>query len=372
MLGFKKCPYPTVGVEEEYGLVDPDSADLVPALDAVMGALDARDAPNYCPELMQCFIEGHAGPARRVGELFDRLMAVRTRLARAARQVGVAVSASGGHPYDDLARLPVVDDDHYAWVVARHALAARRLMALGLHVHVAVRTEAVLLGATAALRRWVAPLVAMSANSPFSMGVDTGFDSYRQVAIGALPRTGFPPAFETLEEVRDYIDRMTATGDIARPGDLWWSVRPNVPLGTVEVRACDLPTEPWRVAALVGVIRGLVVYWQNGIERGERPPAMAEEYLEQNLWSARRFGLEGRIVDPATRETLPMREQARRMIARAAEGNDTLDDPWPTAAEAERLLAKGNEASWQRRRLKDLDGDLRALELEVVGRSMGS
>ena len=219
------------------------------------------------------------------------------------------------------------------------------------------------------LRRWLYPLLALSANSPFLDGHRTGLASTRAHLFAGMPRTGPAPSFSDFAELVALHDKLMATGDITAPGDLWWSVRPQPPLGTVEVRLLDLPTDVRRLGALAALVQALVAIYQDRFGQAVPATPIRREYLEQNHWQAMRRGLDGKIIEPGTGEVLSMRAQIERMIELAEPKSRQLQSE-PQLAFARRMLAAGTESDWQVARWKALGRDLVRLELEIADRSI--
>jgi carboxylate-amine ligase len=178
-----------------------------------------------------------------------------------------------------------------------------------------------------------------------------------------------PPEFENMDELDDYFEKLIACGDVTAPGDLWWSIRPQPPLGTVELRVLDLPTDVRRIGALAAVTQAAVAMYQDKFYAGEQRTDLNPAYIEQNRWKAMRHGLDGKILDPSTGEVVHMREQLECLLesisTKAEELGSTLYIDF-----AKEMLKEGNEAQWQIRTCEKLGGDLRALELEIAKKTL--
>ena len=362
--------HPTVGCEQEFHLVDPLTADLVPAIDEVRRQLAGPLAESVVHELFQCMLELRSIVASSVDEMMDRLAGQRLELAEACRRVGVRLAAAGSHPFASADDQPIVPNDHYRWVQSKHGLPAFRQLSFGLHVHVGMRSGDAAVYALNEMRRWVGPLLGFSANSPFHEGRDTQLASARWHWFNTLPRTGLPPRMESFRRLEDMYDKFRQAGDVTRPGDLWWAVRPQPRLGTLEMRIFDLPTRLERVGMLAAICQAACAYYQDAFDAARPATPVVEEYLRQNCWKASRFGLSGRLVDPVDGQVLTAADQVKRMLDmladKAAElgAGDWLD-------RARRAVDDETDADWQRRRSRDLGGDLDELELEIVKRTIG-
>jgi carboxylate-amine ligase len=361
--------YPTVGVEQEFHLVDSVTGELVPCVDQVLENIDERMRDSLCYELFHSVLEYKSAVCRTIDELRDDVISARRKLAQACEQVGVRLVAAGSHPFSDWHRQKVINNEHYQWVAHECMYSAWRMIAFGLHVHVGMQSVESAMYAMYEMRRWVYPLLALSANSPYFEGRATGMASTRTILFGCMPRTLMPPEFENFAELETYYEQLLTTGDVEAPGDLWWSIRPQPPLGTVELRVLDLPTDVRRLAALAAITQAALAIYQDRFNSGTEPSRLNPAYIQQNRWKAIRHGLDGKIIDPLTGEILEMREQVERL----------LDMVNPKAKElgslshidfAREMLEKGTESEWQVKKCEELGGDLQALELEIAKRTI--
>lgn len=369
MKPFVSNAFPTLGVEQELHLVSPQSADLVSCCDEVIERLDDERRESACYELFCSVLEMRSPVCRTATEIEDQARRDREAVAAACERAGCRVAAAGSHPFAPWADQRIVPSDHYRWVAEETAFLGRRLLAFGLHVHVGVASAETAIYVMHELSRWLYPALALSANSPFLDGRRTGLASTRAHLFGSMPRTGLAPRFASFQELVDLHDRLMASGDITAPGDLWWSVRPQPPLGTVEVRITDLPTDLRRLGALAAIFQALVATYQDRFQSGEPPAEMRREYLDQNHWQAMRRGLDGRIIEPVTGEVLPMRDQIERMLRFAAPKSRQLGSE-PQFAFVRRMLTAGTESDWQVQRWEALGRDLGRLELEIADRTL--
>jgi carboxylate-amine ligase len=366
---FAENEYPTVGVEQEFHLVDPEDASLKPAVDDVCALLDDAVRKRTARELKNCVLEGQSRICDGMEELRESVRQVRTELSEACSRAGVMLAAGGCHPFGDWHRQPYVDDQHYGWVARETGYLTDRMLAFGLHVHVGMRSGDAALYALHEFKRWVFPLLGLSANSPYFEGKDTGLDSTRMHLFSSLPRTDLGPSAEKLSELEILFTQLHRAGDVVVPGDLWWLLRVQPPLGTVEVRVYDLPTDPERVVVLSAITQAAMATFQDRFFDGESRSHLVQEYLNENRWKAMRYGLDTKLIEPETGEVLETREQIRRLLELIAPKADELGSlPW--IERVEELLETGNEARWQRDFVGGRDPDLKGLELEIARRSL--
>jgi carboxylate-amine ligase len=298
----------TIGVEEEFQLVDPLTRELAPAIEAVIGA-----APNgserIARELFQDCVEMRSPVFSNVGALASRLPALRREAAKAAQAAGVMLAASGLHPISDPFVQRFTPGERYERMEEELGSLARLQIIYALHVHVAVPDGERAIRATNALLRHVPLFVALSANSPFWNGMDTGFASARVKVRDASPRSGLPPTFRSWEEFEDYAEALVAMGNIPDYSWFWWDVRPHPRHGTVELRVPDVQAEPDYAVALAALTQCLVATAEDYAPEDAR-------YVSENKWRAIRRGLDAPLYDFSKREEKGAREVARDLVAR--------------------------------------------------------
>ncbi|MFQ5713284.1 MAG: YbdK family carboxylate-amine ligase [Candidatus Scalinduaceae bacterium] len=369
MKPFKRNDFPTLGVEEEFHLIDPETADLTPSVNEVMARLDTEMRERVCYELFQCVLENRTGVYQTVDDLVKNIAEGRTLLAGCCKELNINLVASGSHPFADWRKQPFVDNEHYRWVRDNYVYIAHRMLAFGLHIHVGVKNAEIAIYIMNEMKRWTYPLLALSANSPYYGGSDTGLDSTRAHLFHSMPRTKFAPPFKSFSELVDYYEKLVAAGDIIRPGDLWWIIRPQPPLGTVEFRIFDLPTSVRRIGALAAIIQAAVATYQDNFIAGEPASIFHSGYLEQNWWSAVRNGLDADIIEPETGEIISKRSQLERLLVLVTPKAKKLNAEQYLGF-AKTMIEQGNEAKLQRILYKQLNGDLRALERELVQKTV--
>jgi carboxylate-amine ligase len=296
---------PTVGLEEELMLLDPETLDLLPRADAVLARVG--DPGTFRRELPAAQVELAAPPLPTVPDAAAALLAVRRDAAQAASGIGLLAGA-GAHPFaSGLGELN--GGDRYLALREEFAQVARRQLCFGLHVHVAVPGPDRALAALEAVRRRLPELAALAANAPFYEGHDTGLASVRPKICDLLPRQGIPPHVPSFEAFADALRWGAASGRVPDAGQWWWEARLHVRHGTVEVRCPDTQATVADAAAVAAVVQCLVVDAGERWAAGEPVPAPAQDWrLAENRWSACRHGVGGTLADPGTGESRPTRE----------------------------------------------------------------
>jgi carboxylate-amine ligase len=320
----------TVGIEEEFALVDPETLLLIPRFELLRAAAAADPvlSESIAGELISSEIEIRSGRGLDADDARARQADARRRLFTLARANAVALGSTGTHPLSDYREQHIIDTEHYHRVEEGLKYVAWRNNTFSLHVHVGVR------GADRAVRvcdrlRPVLPLLlAVGANSPYIDGRDSGLHSGRsQTFTKSFPRCGIPDVFGSWQAWCEYVDLLVRTGSIVEFTQLWWSVRPHHEFGTVEVRICDAQMTAAEADGLAALIVACVRRATEEVDAGETPPDLPGRLIEENMWRAIRYGLDGRLLDlEAERiEEFPASETLDRL--RAWSGSDvTLPD----------------------------------------------
>jgi len=341
-------PY-SLGLEEEFQLVDTEAFDLVSGIEPILAAFHG-DAigERVKPELMQSIVEASTRIAASVEEAVDDLVDLRARLIRVAADAGAGIASAGTHPFSrseqqDVTHRPRYTElaERFGWVTARHPV-------FGLHVHVGVSSAAKAIACTDGLRNHLPELLALSANSPFWQGRPTGLASTRAQILRDLPRSGLPPALGSFAQFEHIVDSGVRTGCFPDYTYIWWDVRPQPRFGTVEIRVCDAQTHVANVAALAALVQSLVATLGSAFECGEISPASPDVVLEENRWRAARYGLEARLIDLADDTERSAVDAIRALVERCFPAADALG----CAEELElvdQILATGNGAHEQLR-----------------------
>ncbi|MGE5274085.1 MAG: carboxylate-amine ligase [Verrucomicrobiota bacterium] len=353
----------TLGVEEEYMLLDGETFDLVQHIDTFLAAANGHEfEPRITPELMQSVLEVATPVCSTLADVEEQLRKLRTFVCEVAAGEGLRVGSAGTHPFSLFERQLITVKERYQTLVDQLQFVARRELIFGLHVHVAVDDAEKAVQVENGLLEHLPELLALSASSPFWRGEPTGLASTRQMVASAGPRSGPPPHFTDYATYAAVVGRLQRTGCIADCTDLWWDIRLNPRLGTVEIRICDATTRLEDVVAITAYCQALVKHYCQLHERGEKVPSYHPVFTTENKWLAARHGLRALLMDLATGR--PNRVPVARLIER------TLERIRPHARElgSEReldgiheILAHGNGADRQLR-VFDTNHDV----LEVV------
>lgn len=339
---------PTVGVEEEFLLVDPQTGEPAPRNTAV-AAEAKRHGIVLQLELSSCQVETTSGVTTTSAQLNEQLTWLRRTAAQAAEAVGVQLLALGLPPITPH-KFPVTDTPRYRRIAAGYGMLAHEQGICGCHVHVQVPDRAAALGVSNWLRPWLPSLLALTANSALYRKADTGFASWRSVLWRHWPVAGAPPYFTSPDEYDRAVRMLVDTGVILDQGMVYWDVRPSANFPTVEVRVSDVPATVTETVLLATLIRAAVTTALDelgkGVTAGHLPPAA----LRAAYWKAAHEGLAGDTLDLLDgRGAVPAPEQLRTLVRRVRPALEAFDEYDQVVSELDRIAAQGNGAMRQLR-----------------------
>jgi glutamate---cysteine ligase / carboxylate-amine ligase len=334
----------TVGLEEEFALVDPETLDLVQRFEELHAACQADEllADSAVGELISAEIEIRSGRSETFAEAMERQQERRARLFAIARDLGIALAAMGTHPWGSYLDQRIIDTAHYRRLRNELRWVAQRNNTWSLHVHVGVQGADRAVAVCDHLRGVLPELLALSANSPFLDGRPTGLHSVRtEIFTRTFPRCGVHEPFRDWASYVDFVDLLARTGSIVESTQLWWSVRPHHAFGTVELRICDAQSRGTESFAVAGLIAACIVQAALDYDGRRLPEPLRQREVEENLWRAIRYGLEGKMIDFARRAEIPTRAAIERLVAWTGPARSLLgiDAPIPEANGAERAYA---------------------------------
>lgn len=307
----------TVGLEEEFAILDPATLDLVPRFEELRDLSLVRDqllGESITGELISSEIEIVSGRGTGFADAVTRQRERRRRLFALVEAEGAALGATGTHPWADYREQAIIDTEHYRRIEQDLKYVAWRNNTFSLHVHVGVRAIDRAVRVCDRLRGVLPLLLAVSANSPYLDGRDSGLHSARtQSFTRNFPRCGIPDAFGGWRAYREYVELLLRTRSIVEFTQVWWSVRPHFSFGTVEVRICDAQSSASESEALAGLIVACVAQAARDIDEGVRFADPAQRLVEENLWRAIRFGLDGNMIDLESGEEYPSASIVERL-----------------------------------------------------------
>ncbi|HEY2542086.1 MAG TPA: glutamate--cysteine ligase [Gaiellaceae bacterium] len=307
----------TLGVEEEYMLLDGTTFDLVQHIDTVLAAVAGHELERRInAELMQSVLEIATPVCHTAADVAAQLQKLRSYVSEVARERGMRVGSAGTHPFSLFERQRITAKDRYRALVDQLQYIARRELIFGMHVHVAVDDPEKAIQVVNALIGHLAELVALSASSPFWRGEATGLHSSRHMVFAAFPRSGPPPRFRDYADYAEVVGQLERTGCIADYTHIWWDIRLHPRLGTIEIRICDAVTRLDDVVAITAFCQALVKHYSERFDAGEEIPSFHRILTTENKWLAARYGLEAPVMDLHTgrRNRMPVAQAIRRTV----------------------------------------------------------
>ncbi len=318
----------TVGVEEEFSILDEETLDLAPRFEELRSLAEGDPilSEGVAGELIRSEIEIISGIGANLHDALERQRERRARLFALAGDRGMALGATGTHPWADYREQSIIDTEHYRRVEEGLKYVAWRNNTFSLHVHLGVRDIDRAVRVCDRLRPVLPLLLAISANSPYLDGRDSGLHSARtQSFTKSFPRCGVPDAFGGWRAYRDYIEFLVRTNSIVEFTQVWWSVRPHFSFGTVEVRICDAQATARESDALAGLMVACIAQATRDVDEGVPFSDPAPRLIEENMWRAIRFGLDGRLIDLVGGEEYLAREAIERLLSWTAPIRSELD-----------------------------------------------
>src|SRR5262245_21928641 len=349
----------TVGVEEEFQIVDPQSWELRSHVSELLASRAPAFGDQVKREMHQSIVEVGTKICASVEELAEEIIRNRRDLADAAERVGLRIAAAGTHPFSNWMDQVISPGERYEHIIQELQQLARSLLIFGLHVHVAVPDRSTMIDLMNEARYFLPHLLALSTSSPFWMGRDTGLKSFRTTVFRRFPRTGIPDHFDSWSEYEEYVNLLVDLHSIDNGKKIWWDLRPHPTFGTLEFRVCDVPTAPRHSIAIAAVAQAIVVKLYRLRRRNLGFRVYRRALIEENKWRAARWGLDGKLIDFGKRQEVPMRELAIELL----EFVDDVVDELGSRREVEyvrTILADGTSAERQLQVYRET-GDLRSV-----------
>jgi carboxylate-amine ligase len=343
-------PY-TLGVEEEYQLLHATTFDLVQHIETMLAAVTGHELEaRINAELMQSVLEISTPVCRTAGDVMGWLTTLRRYVAGIADEQGFRVGSAGTHPFSLFERQRITAKDRYRALIDQLQYVARRELIFGMHVHVAVDDPEKAIQVVNGLLPQLAPLLGLSASSPFWRGEPTGLASSRQMVFSAFPRSGPPPRFRDYADYAEVVGQLERSGCIADYTHIWWDIRPHPRLGTVEIRICDAVTRVEDAVAIAAYCQAFVKHLSERFDAGEEIPSYHRILTSENKWLAARYGLEAPVMDLASgrRNRIPVARLIRRSVSELVPHARELGSERELEGVLE-ILSRGNSADRQLR-----------------------
>ena len=349
----------TLGVEEEFQILDPETRELRSHVQEILdeGKLVLKERVK--PEMHQSVIEIGTGICKNIAEVRQDVGEMRTEIIRLARKQGMRVAAAGTHPFSNWADQKIFPDPRYDKVVEEMQLLARANLIFGLHVHVGIADRSLAFQIMNEARYFLPHLLALSTNSPFWQGRNTGLKSFRTKVFDRFPRTSIPEFFESPAEFDDFVRILVKTNSIDNGKKIWWDVRPHPFFETIEFRVCDIPMRLEETLALAAFIQAICVkLWKLRVQNlGFRHYRRA--LILENKWRASRYGIDGKLIDFGKETEVPFRDLVLEMLAFVDDVVDELGSRHEVMDGVNWILQNGTGADRQLRVYEATGGDLK-------------
>ena len=354
----------TLGIEEEFQIVDPESRALVSHIQEILADGKMILKEHVKPEMHQSVVELGTEVCRDVAGVRAQLVELRSGLAALAGRDGLNIASAGTHPFSHWMDQEITVDERYAIIIQDMQQIARANLIFGLHVHVGIPDRAEAIDVMNQARYFLPHIYALSVNSPFWLGRDTGLKAYRHMIFERFPRTGIPDPFESLSEYEDYLELLVSTNCIDNAKKIWWDIRLHPFFDTLEFRICDAQSRIDDAIALAAMMQAVVVKLHKLRRQNITFRMYGRRLIEENRWRASRYGLEGKLIDFGRKcevETRSLINEILEFIAPEAEELGTLRE----MAHIEKIMREGTGADrqlavWQR------TGDIKAVVDHIV------
>ncbi len=355
----------TVGIEEEFQLVDRQTYALRSHISQMLKAGRATLGDQIKPEMLQSVVEVGTKACANIDEAGEQVRLLRSALSQIAERDGFAIAAAGTHPWSDWRDQEITDHERYRSLVQDMQDVVRALTIFGLHVHVGIDDRQRAVEIMNEARYFLPHLLALSTNSPFWMGRKTGLHSYRCVIWNRFPRTGIPESFASWDEFENLVDSMVRTGCIDDGKRIWWDIRPHPYFSTLEFRICDMQTTVEETLTLAALMQAIVAKLYRLRERNLGFRQYHRSLLMENRWRAMRHGLDGRLIDFGKEQEVPISTLIDELLSFVDEVVDDLGSR-SHIEHVHTMMARGNGAQRQLAAYERSGGDLRAVVEQIV------
>ena len=355
----------TIGVEEEFQIIDPETLELRSHVVQLISSAAARGVGDLVKqEMHQSIVETGTKICENVSELRLEMHRTRSELVLAAESTGLRVAAAGTHPFSSWIDQVISPGERYQHIVEEMGQLARSLLIFGMHVHIAMPDKQTTIDMMNMVRYFLPHLLALSTSSPFWMGRNTGLKSFRTTVFRRFPRTGIPEVFESWSEYENFINLLVKLNCIDTGKKIWWDVRPHPTYGTLEFRMFDTATRVEEAVAIAALTQAIVVKLHRLYTHNQSWRIYRRALIEENKWRAARYGIEGKLIDFGREAEVPMRE----LMLELMEFIDDVVDDLGSRSSVEYIHTILNEGTSAERQLRvyQQTGDLKEVVRHLV------
>jgi glutamate---cysteine ligase / carboxylate-amine ligase len=354
----------TIGVEEEFQIIDPATCELRSHVMQIVSAASPDIVEQVKSEMHQSIVETGTNICDNVSELRIEMHRTRGELVAAAERAGLQVAAAGTHPFSSWIDQVISPGERYENIVEELQQLARSLLIFGMHIHVAMPDKQTTIDIMNMVRYFLPHLLALSTSSPFWMGRNTGLKSFRTTVFRRFPRTGVPEQFESWSAYENFVNLLVKLHCIDNGKKIWWDVRPHPTFGTLEFRMCDVTTKVEEAVAIAALTQALVVKLYRLYKCNQSWRIYRRALIEENKWRAARYGIEGKLIDFGKEAEVPMSQLIPELLELV---DDVVDDLGSRSAVeyVHTILNEGTSAERQLRVFQQT-GDLKAVVKHLV------
>ncbi|HWE83466.1 MAG TPA: carboxylate-amine ligase [Terracidiphilus sp.] len=351
----------SLGIEEEYQTIDPVTRDLRSHIQTEMLAQGKmRLQERVKAEMHTSVVEVGTRICQNIDEAREDIYELRREMIKLAAEHGLKLVAGATHPFADWRTQEIYPDPRYHQVVKDLQLVARANLIFGLHVHVGIEDREAAIRIMNSMRYFLPHIMALATNSPFWLGLNTGYKGYRAKVFENFPRTGIPDAFSSFTEFDDYVQLLVKTNCIDNGKKIWWDIRPHPFFNTVEVRACDIPLRAEETVAIAALIQATAAYLFRLHEANQDFRQYARPLLMENKFRAVRYGLDGKLIDFGRQTEVPERDLLEEYLVLVDREVDELGSREAING-IRKIMQTGTGADRQLKVFEESNGDLKAV-----------
>ena len=336
----------TLGIEEEFQIVDPETRELRSHIQQILGEGTMTLNEQIKPEMHQSVVELGTDVCGDIHDARAQVIRLRSELATMAGHGGLKIASAGTHPFSHWFDQRITEGERYATIVKDMQQVARANLIFGLHVHVGIPDRAVAIHVMNQMRYFLPHLYAISTNSPFWVGRNTGLKGYRLKVFERFPRTGTPDAFESLSEYEDFLKLLIKTGCVDNAKKIWWDIRLHPFFDTLEIRICDAQSRVDDTLALAAVIQAIVVKLHKLLYCNTTFRVYRRRLIDENRWRASRYGLDGQMIDFGRETEVDTRQLLNELLEFIGTEVDELGSAHEIA-HIEKIMREGTGADRQ-------------------------
>ncbi len=342
----------TIGVEEEYQIINPTTRELRSRVQQILPIAQKTLGDQVQPEIHRSQIEIGTPICRTLSEVRTELVRLRREVIAAAGIDGNQIAAAGTHPFSSWEQQQIVPKERYQGLMRDYQQLTREQVIFGCHVHVGISDRSLAMGVMNRARVWLAPMLALAASSPFWLGKDTGYASYRTEIWSRWPISGPPLIFDSVAEYEALVEVLVKTASVEEATKIYWDVRPSERYPTVEFRVTDVCMTVDEAVMVAGLVRALARTCYEQAKRDEPFPTARHELIRAAHWRAARYGLETELIDVGEGGVVPARELVERFLAFVRPSLEEYGDWEEISSLVRETMQQGNGATRQREAYK--------------------